>query len=1564
MHKWFRKAIAVVLAGALVMTCAPLEAIAADSGTGAAPTSTAASARAATLPAQGDGWYLDTDGTLTLENDEGMKDWRNQSSISRLDVKTVVLQNSVTTIGDWAFEGCSSLESITIPDSVTTIGSYAFYSCSSLKSITIPNSVTTIGDDAFKYCSSLESITIPNSVTTIGNYAFYSCSSLKSITIPSRVTTIGVGAFFGCSSLESIVIPDSITTIGNCVFGSCSSLESITIPNSVTTIGDDAFYSCSNLESITIPNSVTTIGNGAFRSCSSLESITIPNSVTTIGDDAFYSCSNLESITIPNSVTTIGNGAFEGCSSLESITIPNSVTTIGYWTFSDCSSLESITIPNSVTTIEAHAFYNCSSLESITIPNSVTTIGDDAFWGCSSLESITIPNSVTTIGNNAFYNCDNLTVYCNSGSYAETYCIESNIPYKPLSEYPGAGEEPPVATAEWFGKVLSNTTNSITIDINGERTLQVAPGADLGIEMTDNSLQNQYIYGTFDAQNRIVSLKVISPQVGTLRSAGGEIGVEIETDAGLKTYQWYRPSSIPGGLIEWMDTPVQFYADGNKIFLIRSVKTVIGTPTAVNTSSTPATATIDGQSYAIADGFVNSVSKVLNQKALFMLYNDQIEYAKALSTYAPHVDLSVSWNPDRVTYRNDKYDQTALKASVTLTNPSSNFPDGVDLNALKQQSELNVRFTGPITLELSDGNNNDDVGSFLCFGDKYSDPWFGDPKVTQEVEVPQEKTTLGVGDSVTLEVPVSINSKYVPEQGITQKSVNVAVTSLPMTSGSGQTLEMPGRNFDSLVAYYPENIPDETEINDTAKEAAKKLQAEIDKVKHDSQTIWNTYAWNPYLEQIFTEDQLDAIAASMYVKIAIATTPDTDLSDTAKTVLENAIKKHLGIEWLKKPSVGFDSRSFSISSSVFVTSEKYGNFTITFTSGGLTVGSNAKGVPAFATLGDIKYQITTTKDTNTSALIRDGITVYGSGDAGMLTQANLQAFSEVVYEVIKKELIMPYWGEDLNKSVDVLFGKTINKILYYFNQSTASVAITFMEAPGKKYKIECPVDVYVYDSQDNLKGSIVNNQVVQPSEDLSLSVEGDTKYVTIWNNDYKLELKGTDTGTMNITIDEYAGGDVSLRTLQLNNIPLTNEKVYTGTVDQTILEDKSKYNLVDESAKEKEPDSDTMQVQAPAAVSSIQITKQPNKTTYQQGEELDSTGLQVTAKLSDNTTCDVSGEIRLSGYDKNKIGKQTVTVSYLDQTATFEVTVTKNSSEPTPPSGGGGGTSTKPSTPGTGGGTSTQVPLQSIALNTTSAQLAPNGTVQLEVSYTPSDTTASKTVTWTSSDDKVATVDKNGKVTAVSKAGGTATITAKVGDKTATCTVVVNPFTVKITDLDGKTTICAADGNTVIQVPQSAAYTFNIASGAAIDSFSYNAGNGQVGGTNTIAKWNGTSGTYQAYAAGKVGEKTGMYVNGVKLFTLEVTARPFTSDTTLTTPVQVGHPYTFRITLNDPKADFTFLTANGTALSTSYQKNSYPDKKGDYYCTITANKAVGDVGVYVKVAGKTYKVFAARCING
>lgn len=131
-------------------------------------------------------------------------------------------------------------------------------------------SVTSIGDDAFYGCSSLTSVTIPNSVTEIGSEAFYGCSGLTSITIPNSVTSIGHDAFHGCSNLTSVTIPNSVTSIYIGTFYNCSGLTSISIPNSVTSIWDNAFYGCNSLTTVTIPNSITNISSNAFSDCNNL----------------------------------------------------------------------------------------------------------------------------------------------------------------------------------------------------------------------------------------------------------------------------------------------------------------------------------------------------------------------------------------------------------------------------------------------------------------------------------------------------------------------------------------------------------------------------------------------------------------------------------------------------------------------------------------------------------------------------------------------------------------------------------------------------------------------------------------------------------------------------------------------------------------------------------------------------------------------------------------------------------------------------------------------------------------------------------------------------------------------------------------------------------------------------------------------------------------------------------------------------------------------------------------------------------------------------------------------
>ena len=400
---------------------------------------------------------------------------------------SIIVPNSVTSIGEGAFSGCILLFKIIIPNSVTSIGDLAFMDSNALSHIVISNSVTSIGDGTFYGCSSLTNIVIPDSVTSIGDIAFYKCSSLSNIVIPDSVTSIGDYAFEGCTSLSNIVVPKSISCIGEGAFFDCYSLSNIVIPDNVTSIGSNAFKNCSSLSNIVIPDSVTSIGNGVFSGCFSLKYIFIPvnviclngnpfsewngkldclstnfvhecdilfnkdkseiisfrnqkiesyiifSNVKRIGDSAFSGCRSLSNIIIPDSVTSIGDGAFYGCSSLTNIVLPDSVTSIGSNAFRDCSSLSNIVIPDSVTSIGDYAFEGCASLSDIVVPDSVTSIGSDSFRGCRSLSNIVIPDNVTSIGSNAFRDCSSLSnivisdSVTNIGDWAFVNC--NKLPY-------------------------------------------------------------------------------------------------------------------------------------------------------------------------------------------------------------------------------------------------------------------------------------------------------------------------------------------------------------------------------------------------------------------------------------------------------------------------------------------------------------------------------------------------------------------------------------------------------------------------------------------------------------------------------------------------------------------------------------------------------------------------------------------------------------------------------------------------------------------------------------------------------------------------------------------------------------------------------------------------------------------------------------------------------------------------------------------------------------------------------------------------------------------------------
>ena len=157
--------------------------------------------------------------------------------------------------------GKKNITSVIIDTNISTIGTYAFYGCTGLESARLPDSVKLISNFAFSGCKCLTSVSILDSVTAIGRYAFYDCKSLKSVRIPDSVATIGAYAFRGCTGLTDVIIPDSVKTIGSETFKGCISLTSVKIPDSVITIFWSAFANCDNLKEISLPAGVTFYGD-------------------------------------------------------------------------------------------------------------------------------------------------------------------------------------------------------------------------------------------------------------------------------------------------------------------------------------------------------------------------------------------------------------------------------------------------------------------------------------------------------------------------------------------------------------------------------------------------------------------------------------------------------------------------------------------------------------------------------------------------------------------------------------------------------------------------------------------------------------------------------------------------------------------------------------------------------------------------------------------------------------------------------------------------------------------------------------------------------------------------------------------------------------------------------------------------------------------------------------------------------------------------------------------------------------------------------------------------------
>ena len=380
--------------------------------------------------------YNEVTRTLTISGTENIP---NYSDLSRRPwhdyvdkIEKVVIQEGVTSIGQFAFCGCRSLTSVSIPSSVYSIEYGAFESCHSLPSINIPATVSSFSPWAFNYCDKLMAInfasdhpeykTIDGNVYTktggtlirfasgkstfdiksdveyIGEAAVSYCNNLTSVTIPSSVKEILSNAFEGCN-LKKVNMSEGLGEINDGAFSYCQELTEVTIPNSVVTADNTPFYGCSKIKVANIGTGLQYFTPYMFMDCESLQNIYVakdnPNIKSVGGIVLSKDGKSLElfpsgraSAVIPEGVTEITDNCFNGNQVLKSVTLPNSLEIIGENAFADCDNLSSITIPNNVTDIKAHAFAYCDYLKTVTFGSGLTHIGYDAFYNSYNVEDV------------------------------------------------------------------------------------------------------------------------------------------------------------------------------------------------------------------------------------------------------------------------------------------------------------------------------------------------------------------------------------------------------------------------------------------------------------------------------------------------------------------------------------------------------------------------------------------------------------------------------------------------------------------------------------------------------------------------------------------------------------------------------------------------------------------------------------------------------------------------------------------------------------------------------------------------------------------------------------------------------------------------------------------------------------------------------------------------------------------------------------------------------------------------------------------------------------------------
>ena len=1004
------------------------------------------------------------------------------------------------------------------------------------------------------------------------------CDDIKSVIIESGVTSIGKCAFVGCKNLSGILIPNSINDIGDLAFRNCNGLTSISIPDSVSVINPDTFAYCSNLTSISIPNSITGIGWGAFRGCKSLENIIIPQSVVLyIGESAFGDCSSLTSVIIPQGITRIGDKTFSGCYNPTNIMLPKSIDEIDWYAFENCDSLTDIYYAGSEyewSNIEIDSFRNDALLNATIHYNSTGPDSGDT--------GTTIPDGRTTAVKylTSWDETSKTAVFSDDSYIRYTAAADAELPSDGITQLVNryvlvecAQDESDVNKGQLFrlqpvnsalGSLTAGTETTVTID-------GVTYEWPDGIGISGPGAPYEVLYHTIDG--RLVGYTVLAEKKGTAGDWNGSDTVHLDGVDFHTNYMTDQDSLAEISKIADKDQAVVYYFVGDALLKaklgnndpvdppIELYYTKIGTLTAFDLNQM--TLAIDGKSFPVQDDrdIKDNLKDAVGKQTVFVITSGKVSYAMPLERVSTRLEAVATVEPSTITYQGG-YDLTSVTAKVEVQNVYD-VDSWVDKKMLETAILQNVpEWNGNITLDHADfeiawgpsEQSSESVEKFLVFSnDAYEDHFLvNDCKTTID-----NTTTLALNESVTMSANIAVNPNYsfdnseyadaFPE-GKTEKNVQVSVEAQGKR-WDGKKLQ--DTSVCSITARYPDNIISEEDVLDIAAKAGAELEKINGALSLDLNTMYEVFG--------LRGEALDQLEKEILSVIVMSNIPEETLEEKiSNDIVDKVIGKYIPDE--------FSASTYTVPLVYQIATPKYGLITVQFNCEVHTYNLHGKNFALWAT---VDYEILRSE----KPVRADQI----SGFLGQGTRTDVGAFSSAAYSLVEAELKEQYnevWGNSANQVADFLFNDIVKMIFEEMETTFKDEVWKLLVWPTTNAKIACPVDVFVYNQNGDLCGSIENDVVTQSSNEFGLSVKGETKYITDLEDLYTIKYVATDNGTMDITLTEFSGCETPARQIAFYNVPLVKEQSYTQNIPEAIQSETEEYSLITSGNKEVSADID------------------------------------------------------------------------------------------------------------------------------------------------------------------------------------------------------------------------------------------------------------------------------------------------------------------------------------------------------------------------------------------------------